>query len=113
VLRTAIASSPKDAGLHHALGLTLTRQKRPDNAFAEFRTATELEPDRSRCAYVYAVALHLSGRIDEPMKVLKGNLAQHPDDRETLLALATFSRDAGDIGSELGYAEQLSRINPK
>ena len=99
--------------MHHALGLTLTRQKRPDDALAEFRTATELEPNRSRYAYVYAVALHSSRRIDESMKVLKGNLAQHPDDRETLLALATFSRDAGDIGSAPGYAEQLSRINPK
>ena len=48
VLRTATASSRPDAGLHHALGLTLTRQKRPDDALAEFRAATEIEPDRSR-----------------------------------------------------------------
>ena len=112
VLRTAIAFSPKDAGLHHALGLTLTRQKRPDDALAEFHMATELEPDRSRYAYVYAVALHSLGRIDESMKALKENLARHPDDRETLQALATFSRDTGDVGSALEYAEQLSRISP-
>jgi predicted CXXCH cytochrome family protein len=112
VLRTAIASSRQDAGLHHALGLTLTRQKRPDDALAEFRTATEIEPDRSRYAYVYAVALHSSGRIDESMNVLKENLARHPDDRETLLALVTFNRDAGDIGAALEYAEQLSRVTP-
>jgi predicted CXXCH cytochrome family protein len=112
VLRRAIASSPNDAGLHHALGLTLTRKKRPDDALVELRTATELEPDRSRYAYVYAVALHSLGRVDESMKALKDNLARHPDDRETLLALATFSRDAGDIGSALTYAEQLSRISP-
>ena len=112
VLRTAIASSRQDAGLHHALGLTLTRQKRPDDALVEFRTATEIEPDRSRYVYVYAVALHSSGRIDESMKVLKENLARHPDDRETILALVTFSRDAGDIGAALEYAEQLSRLAP-
>jgi predicted CXXCH cytochrome family protein len=112
VLRTAIASSPRDAGLHHALGLTLTREKRPDDALAELRTASEIEPDRSRYAYVYAVALHSSGRIDESMKVLKENLARHPQDRDTLLALASFSRDAGDIGVALGYAEQLSRLAP-
>jgi tetratricopeptide (TPR) repeat protein len=112
VLRTAIASSRQDAGLHHALGLTLTRQKRPDDALAEFRAAAELEPDRSRYGYVYAVALHSSGRIDESMKVLKENLARHPDDRETMLALITFSRDAGDIGAALEYAEQRSRLTP-
>jgi predicted CXXCH cytochrome family protein len=112
VLRTAIASSGQDAGLHHALGLNLTRQKRPDDALAELRTATEIEPDRSRYAYVYAVALHSSGRIDDSMKVLKENLARHPNDRDAMLALITFSRDAGDISAALEYAEQLSRIAP-
>jgi predicted CXXCH cytochrome family protein len=111
-LRTAIASSGQDAGLHHALGLALTRQKRADEALAEFRMATELEPDRARYAYVYAVALHSSGGIDESLKVLKKNLARHPADYDTLLALATFSRDAGDIAAALGYAEQLSQIVP-
>jgi predicted CXXCH cytochrome family protein len=112
VLRTAIASSPQDAGLHHALGLTLTRERRPDDALAEFRTATELEPDRSRYAYVHAVALHSAGRGEQSMKVLKENLARHPDDRDTLLALVTFNRDAGDIDAALEYAGQLSRIAP-
>jgi predicted CXXCH cytochrome family protein len=112
VLRTAIASSRQDAGLHHALGLTLTRQKRPDAALTEFRTAAELEPDRSRYAYVYAVALHSSGHVDESMKILKESLARHPNDRESLLALVTFNRDSGDIGAALEYAEQLSRITP-
>jgi hypothetical protein len=69
-----------------------------------------MEPDRSRYADVFAVALHSSGRVDESMKVLKENLARHPDDRESLLALVTFNRDAGDIGAALEYAEQLSRI---
>jgi Flp pilus assembly protein TadD len=112
VLRTAIASSRQDGGLHHALGLTLTRQKRPDDALNEFRTASELEPDRSRYAYVYAVALHSSGHLGESIKVLKENLTRHPDDRDTLLTLVTFSRDAGDIGAALEYAERLSRLVP-
>jgi predicted CXXCH cytochrome family protein len=112
VLRTAIGSSSQDAGLHYALGLTLTRERRPDDALAEFRIATRLEPERSRYAYVYAVALHSSGHDDDAMKVLKGNLARHPDDRDTLLALVTFSRDVGDVATALQYAEQLSRIVP-
>jgi predicted CXXCH cytochrome family protein len=112
VLRTAIASSRQDAGLHYALGLTLTRQKRPDAALTEFRTAAEVEPDRSRYAYVYGVALHSSGHVDESMKILKESLARHPNDRESLLALVTFNRDSGDIGAALEYAEQLSRITP-
>ena len=46
------------------------------------------------------------------MKTLKENLARHPDDRDTLLALITFSRDAGETATALDYAEQLSRIVP-
>jgi predicted CXXCH cytochrome family protein len=111
-LRAAIAVSPQDAGLHHALGLTLTRLKRSDEALDELRRATELEPDRGRYAYVYAVALNSKGRADEAMTVLKERLAAHPDDRDILLALVTFNRDAGDLGSALEYAERLNQVAP-
>ena len=57
----------------HALGLTLTRLKRSDEALAELRKATEFEPDSSQYAYVYAVALHSSGRPEEAMAVLEGS----------------------------------------
>jgi Flp pilus assembly protein TadD len=112
VLRAAIVASPKDAGLHHALGLTLTRLKRPDDALGELRQAAELEPERARYAYVYAVALHSAGRRDEAMTVLKDILARHPDDRDTLLALVSYSRDAGDFSTALEYAERLARVAP-
>ena len=112
VLRAAIAASQRDAGLHHALGLTLTRLKRPADALEELRQATELDPQRARYAYVYGVALHSAGRAGDAITVLNDNLARHPADRDTLLALVTFSRDAGDIASALRYAEQLNKIAP-
>jgi predicted CXXCH cytochrome family protein len=112
VLRTAIEVSPRDAGVHHALGLALTRLKRSDDALEELHRAAELDSQRARYAYVYAVALHSAGRTGDAMAVLKENLVRHPVDRDTLLALVTFNRDAGDIASALGYAEQLSRIAP-
>jgi predicted CXXCH cytochrome family protein len=112
VLRTVIGVARSAATPHYALGLALTREKRPDDALAEFRAAAELEPDRSRYTYVYAVALHSSGSIDASIKMLLANLSRHPDDQDTLLALATFNRDAGDVGAALEYAERLSRISP-
>jgi len=112
VLRAAVAASPQDAGLHHALGLTLTRLKRPDAALGEFQRAAELDPDRARYAYVYAVALHSAGRGGEAMTVLKEVLARHPADRDTLVALVGFSRDAGDVAAALDYAERLARVVP-
>jgi Flp pilus assembly protein TadD len=112
VLRTAIAASPADAGLHHALGLALTRLKRRDEALAELRRASELDPERARYAYVYAVGLYSAGKTGEAMALLKASLARHPDDRDTLLALMSYSRDAGDFASALAYAERAARTMP-
>jgi predicted CXXCH cytochrome family protein len=112
VLRAAIAASPQHAGLHHALGLALTRLKQRDEALAELRRATELEPDRARYAYVYGVGLYSAGRADEAMALLEQNAARHPDDRETLLALVSYSREARDFAAALTYAEQAARLMP-
>jgi predicted CXXCH cytochrome family protein len=112
VLRAAIAISPEQGGLHHALGLTLTRLKQPEEALIEFRRAAELEPDRARYPYVYAVALHSTGRRIDAMEILRKSLARHPNDRDTLMALISFSRDAGDNNSALEYAGQLVKITP-
>jgi tetratricopeptide (TPR) repeat protein len=95
--RAAIATSPRGAGLHHALGLTLIRLKRLGEALGELRDAAELEPGRTRYPYVYAVGLNSAGRRDEAMAVLKEILVRRPNDRDTLSALIGFSRDAGDF----------------
>jgi len=112
VLRAALLASPRDAGLHHALGLTLVRLKRADQALDELRRAAELDPGQARYAYVYGVALHSTGHVGEAITELKENLTRHPNDRDTLLALISFSRESGDISSALEYAERLALIAP-
>jgi predicted CXXCH cytochrome family protein len=112
LLRLAIRASPEDAGLHHALGLTLTRLKRYQESLDDLRRAAELQPDRARYAYVYAVALHSVGRADDAMAVLRESAARHPDDRDTLIALVSYNRNAGDFASALEYAEKLIRLAP-
>jgi hypothetical protein len=44
---------------------------------------------------------------------LKESWQQHPDDRDTLRALVTFSRDSWTARSALEYAERLDRIAPQ
>jgi Flp pilus assembly protein TadD len=56
--------------------------------------------------------LHSTGRADDDIRVLKESLARHQGDRDTLQALMTFSRDSGDFGPALEYAERLARIPP-
>ena len=112
VLRDSIAVMPQDSGLHYALGLALVRQKKSDEALVELRRAAELAPDRSHYAYVYAVGLHSAGRTDDAVAALKENLTKHPTDRETLLALVTFNRDAGKMAEALDYAQRLAQLAP-
>jgi len=112
VLETAIVASPDDAGLHYALGLALVRLHRSDEALAQLRRAAELAPDQARYAYVYAVGLHSVGQSQKAMATLKANLARHPSDRATLMALISFNRDAGDLGSALDYAQRLDKLAP-
>jgi Flp pilus assembly protein TadD len=111
VLRTAITASSGDAGLHCALGLTLTRLKRHTEALGELHRATELDRDSARYGYVYGVALHSAGHAEEAMMVLRENLVRHPDDRNTLLALIGYNRDAGDFKSALENAEHLAKTS--
>jgi len=55
-LREGIAKIPDSAALHHALGLSLVRQQRRDEALEELERAVELEPTNRRFRYVYDVA---------------------------------------------------------
>ena len=112
MLRAAIVVSPRAAAAHHALGLTLTRLKKPGPALSEFRRAAELEPSATRYQYVYAVGLHSAGQREEAMTVLNEALENHPGNREILQALVSFSRMAGDAKAALGYAEQLAVVAP-
>jgi Flp pilus assembly protein TadD len=85
---------------------------RTDEALEELHHAAELDHGQARYAYVYAVGLHSAARINDALAVLKKSLARHPNDRDTLQALITFSRDSGDVASALEYAERLARIPP-
>lgn len=112
VLRQGIEASPQDGGLHHALGLTLVRLKRQDEAIENLRLAAELERDRVRYAYVYAVALNGIGQRAKAMQVLKDSVERHPGDRDSLLALVNFARAGGEPATALRFAEQLAKSEP-
>jgi Flp pilus assembly protein TadD len=58
------------------------------------------------------VALHSAGRPDEAISMLRQSLVRHSNDRDTLLALVSFSREKGDLTGALESAEQLVRAAP-
>ena len=113
VLRESLSRSPQVASLHHALGLTLVREKHTEAALDELRQAASLDPSQARYAYVYAVGLHSAGRRDEALAVLKEGLRSHPNDLDTLSAAINFSREKGDVAATLDYAERMARLVPE
>jgi predicted CXXCH cytochrome family protein len=111
-LREALMRSDQDASLHHALGLTLVREKQPENALVELQRAASLDPGQSRYAYVYAIGLQSAGRSQDALAVLKASLQAHPNDRDSLSAALALSRALNDPVSALAYAERLARLSP-
>jgi Flp pilus assembly protein TadD len=105
LLRVGIARSDDAGAIRHALGLSLVRQGRSDEALVELRRATEANPLNARFAYVYGVALQSTGQVELAIAVLEQSLAEHPYDLAILTALVTFNRDAGDLGEAIRYAE--------
>ena len=53
---------PRDADLHHALGLLLIRKGDKPAAYRELADAARLAPDNVRYAYVHAIALNSEGK---------------------------------------------------
>ena len=102
--------SPNAAPLHHALGLTLVRAKRNAEALTELAKAAKLDPAIGRFAYVYGVALHSAGRVDEAIATLVKASAKHPADTDILEALASFYRDRGNDAEARRYSEQLRAV---
>jgi Flp pilus assembly protein TadD len=113
ILRLGLAQAPQDAGIHHALGLALVRQKRMAEALKELEKAATLPPDRPRYAYVYAVALDAAGQGGRALEVLARAHAAHPGNREILSALAAYSAKAGRGAAAVGYAKRLLELDPQ
>ena len=107
VLRQAIAAIPGSADAHHALGLSLIRQKQTDKAVLALQTAATLNPDNPRYVYVYAVALNSTSKSNEAMMVLQGAHNRHPDNAEILTLLVSILRNAGNERAAQSYANKL------
>ncbi|MCV6620592.1 MAG: multiheme c-type cytochrome [Cellvibrionaceae bacterium] len=71
LLRQISRALPDAAAAQHALGLALVRAKQYPPAVAALAQAADLEPDNSRYSYVYAVALHSTGKSIKARNVLR------------------------------------------
>lgn len=111
-LRESLLKNPGAASLHHALGLSLVRQKRLPDALDALAKAARLDPGNARFAYVYAIALHDTGRPELAIKTLEAALARQPYDRALLSALAAYEREAGKDARAAERERLLRELEP-
>ncbi|HSK30270.1 MAG TPA: tetratricopeptide repeat protein, partial [Candidatus Limnocylindria bacterium] len=87
------------------------RLKRSDAAMNERERAVKLDPANRRYAYVYAVALHSTGKVNAALAMLQKTLAAHPNDRDVLEALASFHKARGDGAAAKLYGDRLRAMD--
>ena len=112
ILRDALAANPGSGPVHHALGLSLIRQKRTLEAVDQLARAVAASPEDPRFSYVLAVALHDTGKRTEAIDTLKSALTRHPYDRDSLWALASYEIETQDFSSALARAALLAELEP-
>jgi tetratricopeptide (TPR) repeat protein len=88
------------------------RQQRLRDAIPELAHAARLQPDMSRYAYVYGVALHEAGQVQQALQVLTEAHQRHPADRDILAALVEYYRQAGDRQAAIAWARKLVEVSP-
>jgi Flp pilus assembly protein TadD len=113
ILRKALVANASQGALHHALGLSLVRQRRSDDALAELAEAVRQTPENPRFAYLYAVALHDLGKPEQGISVLRDALAKSPGDADLLSALLSYELQSGDLDSAITHAEALVQLDPE
>ncbi len=112
ILRETISLAAGAAAPHHALGLSLVRQKRYDEALDELKRAADLEPAQSRYAYVYGVALQSMGQTAKARQVLEAALSKSPSNTAILSELLRQALQTRDLNRALAYAQRLSVLIP-
>lgn len=101
------------APVQHAYGLYLVREGDPIAALTHLREATRLDPEIPQFVYVYGVALNSVGQSAEAVQILTDAWAQFPDNFDIGWALATISRDRGDIEKARELAERMIERFPE
>jgi Flp pilus assembly protein TadD len=74
--------------------------------------AAELRPDNPRYSYIHALSMQKVGDTQNALVILTAAHARHRNDRDILIALATMSRDSGDLENAVQYATALVALSP-
>lgn len=112
LLSAATDANPDDPAGWLALGLAQVRAGRSEDALGALRKAVAVAPDDPYFAYVLGIALNSTDGTAAAIDVLEDAHERFPGYRDITFALATMSRDTGDVEAAQGYARHLLEASP-
>jgi predicted CXXCH cytochrome family protein len=110
VLRLGLTRAADRAAIEHALGLTLVRLQRHEEALGRLAAAHEQRPEVLRYGYVYAVALFDLGRKKESIAVLERMHEGAPGNEEILALLVNYLTQTQQSERAEPYAKKLREL---
>src|SRR6185503_3902098 len=84
ILQEGLDKAYDKAQLHHALGLLLIRQKRTQEAEAQFAEAAKARPEVPAYAMFLALAQDALGKTGQALDTIRLARLRHPNDRSLL-----------------------------
>jgi len=110
LLVKGIKLTPEVGALQHSLGLLEIRAGNIDSALVHLEAAASEEAGESRHRYVYAIALHDTGKLEQALTVLERLNTDLPGNPEVLYALIGYAKALGDGAKAGRYSAQLQAI---
>lgn len=111
VLHEALSRVRDKTVIQHTLGLQLVRQKKLPEAINYLRLAAQSLSTTDRYVYVYAIALHSSGQVEQALEVLEQAHQQYPVSTDILSALVSINTSLGNQDSAQFYENKLHTLN--
>ncbi len=112
LLKRLDAMSGVAASEYFRAGLLSSRQRKYQQALAEFERAGNIDPGLPGLAYQRAVVLDRLGRREDALKILKESTTISPN-ADSLNMLASFARSAGDLNLAIQALRQAALLEPQ
>jgi len=113
VLLKAIESDPRQAELHHELGMFLVESGDLDGGLAEFEKAVELGPSNPEMLNALGVALMQKGDGERAMQIFEKCVRLAPNFGLAVLNMATLYLSAGKADKAHDVLSEFLKRNPE
>jgi arylsulfatase A-like enzyme/tetratricopeptide (TPR) repeat protein len=110
--RTALAQGIQSGRLHSRIADLLLRERKKDEAIAEYEKAAQFNPSDLGSQVNLATAYLEKGRVSNAERVLKWILAMDPDDAAAQNGLGLIAIQRHDPAAARGYFERAVQLDP-